>query len=416
MWPRMGTHGGDGAPIPNSKDYTLLRNPRHIARGDRGDHVRRRTTLKLPLLAAAGTALANAPRASAAPTRWSIERANDWYREQGWLVGANYITSNAVNQLEMFQAGTFDPQRINTELRAAQQLGFNTVRVFLHDLLWAQDRSGLQRRLAQFVDIAAHRGIKPLFVFFDSCWNPSPRLGLQPAPRPGVHNSGWVQSPGAAKLDNPGYLAILYDYVVGVIDLFRNDDRVLGWDLWNEPDNPASEYRKVERQDKPQLVASLLPHVFKWARSADPVQPLTSGVWEGPWGDPRRRSDVVRIQLENSDVITFHSYAAPPEFEARIAELAPLRRPMLCTEYMARTKGSSIEGILPIAKRHNVGAYNWGLVAGKTQTFLPWDSWARPYTAPPREWFHDLLQPDGRPYRDHEAHTIRQLTGKPGPR
>lgn len=394
----------------------MLRNPRHIARGDRGDHLRRRTTLKLPLLAAASTALANAPRASAAPARWSIERANDWYRGQGWLVGANYITSNAVNQLEMFQAGTFDAQRINTELRAAQQLGFNTVRVFLHDLLWAQDRSGFQRRLAQFVDIAAHRGIKPLFVFFDSCWNPRPRLGQQPAPRPGVHNSGWVQSPGAAKLDNPGYLAILYDYVVGVIDLFRNDDRVLGWDLWNEPDNPASEYRKVERQDKPQLVASLLPHVFKWARSADPVQPLTSGVWEGPWGDPRRRSDVVRIQLENSDVITFHSYAAPPEFEARIAELAPLRRPMLCTEYMARTKGSSIEGILPIAKRHNVGAYNWGLVAGKTQTFLPWDSWARPYTAPPREWFHDLLQPDGRPYRDHEAHTIRQLTGKPGPR
>lgn len=394
----------------------MLRNPRHTARGDRVDQVRRRTTLKLPLLAATGTALANAPRVSAAPARWSIERANDWYRAQGWLVGANYITSNAVNQLEMFQAGTFDAQRINTELRAAQQLGFNTVRVFLHDLLWAQDRSGFQRRLAQFVDIAAHRGIKPLFVFFDSCWNPTPRLGQQPAPRPGVHNSGWVQSPGAAKLDNPGYLAILYDYVVGVIDLFRNDDRVLGWDLWNEPDNPASEYRKVERQDKPQLVAALLPHVFKWARSADPVQPLTSGVWEGPWGDPRRRSDIVRIQLENSDVITFHSYAKPPEFEARIAELAPLRRPMLCTEYMARTKGSSIEGILPIAKRHNVGAYNWGLVAGKTQTFLPWDSWARPYTAPPREWFHDLLQPDGRPYRDHEAHTIRQLTGKPGPR
>jgi hypothetical protein len=416
MSPRMGTHGGDGRPIPNSKDCTLLRNPRHTARGDQ---LRRRTTLKLPLLAAAaaaGTALANAPRASAAPARWSIERANDWYRAQGWLVGANYITSNAVNQLEMFQAGTFDAQRINTELRAAQQLGFNTVRVFLHDLLWAQDRSGFQRRLAQFVDIAAHRGIKPLFVFFDSCWNPTPRLGQQPAPRPGVHNSGWVQSPGAAKLDNPGYLAILYDYVVGVIDLFRNDDRVLGWDLWNEPDNPASEYRKVERQDKPQLVAALLPHVFKWARSADPVQPLTSGVWEGPWGDPRQRSDIVRIQLENSDVITFHSYAKPPEFEARIAELAPLRRPMLCTEYMARTKGSSIEGILPIAKRHNVGAYNWGLVAGKTQTFLPWDSWARPYTAPPREWFHDLLQPDGRPYRDHEAHTIRQLTGKPGPR
>jgi hypothetical protein len=393
----------------------LLRNPRHVAGQHHGDFVPRRGALKLPLLLAAGAVLIEAPRASAAPTRWSVERANDWYRAQGWLVGANYITSNAVNQLEMFQAGTFDPKRINAELRAAQLLGFNTVRVFLHDLLWAEDRSGFQRRLAQFVDIAAHRGIKPLFVFFDSCWNPLPRLGRQPAPRPGVHNSGWVQSPGAMKLDNPGYIAVLYDYVVGVIDLFRNDDRVLGWDLWNEPDNPASEYRKVERQDKPQLVAALLPHVFKWARSVEPVQPLTSGVWEGHWGDSRRRSEVARIQLDNSDVITFHSYAKPPEFEARIAELAPLRRPMLCTEYMARSKGSSIEGILPIAKRHNVGAYNWGLVAGKTQTFLPWDSWDHPYTAAPREWFHDLLQPDGLPYRDNEARTIRQLTGRPSP-
>jgi hypothetical protein len=393
----------------------LVRNPRHVVREDRDDLVRRRRALKLPLLLAASAALIEAPRASAAPARWSVERANDWYRRQGWLVGANYITSNAVNQLEMFQQGTYDPQRINAELRAAQMLGLNTVRVFLHDLLWVQDRQGFQRRLAQFVDIAAHRGIKPLFVFFDSCWDPLPRLGRQPAPRPGVHNSGWVQSPGAARLDNPGYITLLYDYVVGVMTMFRNDDRVLGWDLWNEPDNPASEYRRVERQDKPQLVAALLPHVFTWARSVDPIHPLTSGVWQGQWADPRRRSEIARIQLDNSDIVTFHSYADPPEFEARIAELAPMRRPMMCTEYMARPKGSSVEGILPIAKRHNVGAYNWGLVAGKTQTFLPWDSWDRPYTAPPREWFHDLLQPDGRPYRDHEAHTIRQLTGRPAP-
>jgi hypothetical protein len=369
----------------------------------------------LPLLLAAGATFDQAPRASADAARWSVDRANDWYRAHGWLVGANFITSNAVNQLEMFQPDTYDPQRIDAELHAAQMLGFNTVRVFLHDLLWTQDRAGFLGRLAQFVAIAAHRGIKPLFVFFDSCWDPLPRPGLQPAPRPGVHNSRWVQSPGAAKLDSPGYLAILRDYVVGVMDLFRNDERILGWDLWNEPDNPATEYRRVERKDKQQLVAALLPHVFGWARSVDPVQPLTSGVWQGQWGDPGRRSDVARIQLANSDVITFHSYAPPAEFEGRIAELAPMRRPMLCTEYLARTLGSSVEGILPIAKRHNVGAYNWGLVAGKTQTFLPWDSWEHPYTAPPKEWFHDLLQPGGQPYRDDESRTIRKLTGRPGP-
>jgi hypothetical protein len=357
---------------------------------------------------AVGAAVTQVPRASAEPARWSVDRANRWYQAQGWLVGGNYVTSTAINQLEMFQPGTYDPRRIDDELRVARLLGFNTVRVFLHDLLWAQDRQGFARRLAQFVAIAASRGIKPLFVLFDSCWDPHPKLGVQRAPTPGVHNSGWVQGPGADRIDDPRYRSVLQDYVTGVLTLFRNDNRVLGWDLWNEPDNPASVYRKVERKDKLDVVAALLPQVFQWARAVDPVQPLTSGVWQGSWGSGR--SAIAGIQLDNSDVVTFHSYAKPSEFEARIAELAPLGRPTLCTEYLARTLGSTVEGILPVAKRHNVGAYNWGLVAGKTQTYLPWDSWDHPYTTVPKVWFSDLLRPDGQAFRDSEIQTTRSLT------
>ena len=382
--------------------------------------VQRRTVLKLPLLLAATAALAaqpsRQPHAHAEPGgRWPVERANAWYEAQGWLLGANFITSSAINQLEMFQAGTYDPRRIDSELGAARLLGFNTVRVFLHDLLWASDRGGFQRRLAQFVTIAASHRLKPLFVLFDSCWDPFPRPGRQRAPRPGIHNSGWVQSPGARHLDDPRYAPVLRDYTVGVISQFRNDDRVLGWDLWNEPDNPAPQYRKVERKDKVKLVGALLPQVFGWARSVNPAQPLTSGVWQGDWGDPGRRSAMTGFQLDNSDVITFHSYAPPDEFEERISELSALNRPILCTEYLARSQGSTIEGVLPVAKRHNVGAYNWGLVAGKTQTYLPWDSWEHPYTKPPSVWFHDLLQPDGRPYRRAEYQSLRDLSGGAGP-
>jgi hypothetical protein len=373
--------------------------------------VHRRTALKLPLLLAVGMALAQTPRASAEASRWSTDRVNRWYQAQGWLVGANYITSNAINQLEMFQPGTYDPRRIDAELGLARLHGFNTMRVFLHDQLWAQDRQRFQMRLAQFVSIAARHNIKPLFVLFDSCWDPLPKPGPQRAPTPGIHNSGWVQSPGAEHLDDRSYFGVLRDYVTGVLSQFRNDNRVLGWDLWNEPDNPARVYRKVERADKLERVEELLPQVFGWARSVDPGQPLTSGVWDGAWGDAGRRSAIASIQLENSDVITFHSYAAPAEFESRINELAPLGRPIMCTEYMARSQGSTVEGILPIAKRRNVGAINWGFVAGKTQTYLPWDSWDHPYTTPPKVWFHDLLQPDGRPYRDNEMQTIRGLTG-----
>jgi len=382
--------------------------------------VYRRTVLKLPLLLAAGTALAQGPRASAEPprasgdaTRWSPDRANRWYQAQGWLVGANFITSNAINQLEMFQPNTFDPRRIDTELGWARSAGLNSVRVFLHDLLWAQDARGFQLRLAQFVSMAARHGIKPLFVFFDSCWDPLPKLGPQRAPRPGVHNSGWVQSPGAERLGDAGYTRLLRDYVTGVLTQFRSDDRVLGWDLWNEPDNPARVYQKVERKDKLQLVADLLPQVFQWARSVDPSQPLTSGVWQGKWGEQQGRSAISDIQLDNADVITFHSYAEPAAFESRIGELSPLGRPIMCTEYMARPRGSTVEGILPVAKRHNVGAFNWGFVAGKTQTYFPWNSWDHPYAAPPKVWFHDLVLPDGRPYRDSEIQTVRSLTGGP---
>ncbi|ORW08622.1 cellulase family glycosylhydrolase [Mycobacterium kyorinense] len=367
----------------------------------------RRTVLKLPVVLVAGAALAQLPRAYAEePGRWPAERAHQWYQAQGWLVGANYITSNAVNQLEMFQAETYDASRIDTELGWARLLGFNCVRVFLHDLLWAQDQRGFQRRLAQFVGIAARHGIKPMFVLFDSCWDPFPKPGEQPAPRPGVHNSRWVQSPGAEHLADGAYRRVLQDYVTGVLAQFRSDDRVLGWDLWNEPDNPSRVYGQVERKDKQELVADLLPQVFRWARSVDPDQPLTSGVWRGVWGDPGRRSVIVDTQLANSDIITFHNYGQPAAFEARITELLSFGRPILCTEYMARPLGSSIEAILPIAKRYNVAAINWGLVAGKTQTYFPWDSWDHAYTAMPDVWFHDLLQPDGRPYHDSEITAI----------
>jgi hypothetical protein len=215
-----------------------------------------------------------------------------------------------------------------------------------------------------------------------------------------------VQSPGAERIDDQRYVRTLHDYVTGVMTQFRSDDRVLGWDLWNEPDNPAREYAEVERGDKQEHVTEMLPQVFQWARSVEARQPLTSGVWEGS-SSPTRG-----IQLANSDVVTFHCYDEPSAFEGRVAELSQLGRPMLCTEYMARKRGSTIEGVLPVAKRYNVGAINWGFVAGKTQTYLPWDSWDQPYTSVPRVWFHDLLRPDGRPHRNSEVLTISKLSSQ----
>jgi Cellulase (glycosyl hydrolase family 5) len=349
---------------------------------------------------------------AAQTTCWTEPRAADWYAKQTWLVGSNYIPSTAINQLEMWQPDTFDPQRIDLELGWAESLGLNTMRVFLHDLLWQQDPAGFQKRIDTFLSIAAKHRIKTLFVLFDSCWDPDPHLGKQRDPRPGVHNSGWMQSPGAAALNDPAQLPRLESYVKGVVGAFAGDPRVLGWDLWNEPDNiNEGSYESQELRNKVERVLALLPQVFAWAREAGATQPLTSALWTGNWSSPKKLKAMEKIQLEQSDVISFHNYDKPSEFKKRIAWLRRYHRPVLCTEYMARPNHSTFQGILPIAKAANVAAYNWGLVAGKTQTYLPWESWKHAYTDhEPKEWFHEIFRADGQPYRENEAALIRRLT------
>jgi hypothetical protein len=354
-----------------------------------------------------------ASNAAAQGQVWTEKAANDWYAKQPWLVGSNYIPATAINELEMWQADTFDPKRIELELGWAQSIGMNTMRVFLHDLPWKQDPAGFQKRINTFLKIADRHKIRPIFVLFDSCWDPEPHLGKQHEPRPGIHNSGWVQSPGGEALKDSTEYPRLEAYVKGVVGAFAKDSRVLAWDLWNEPDNTNdSSYPKLEPANKADLVLALLPQVYEWARAEHPRQPLTSGVWKGDWSDPARLSPMEKIQINMSDVISFHDYSKPEEFEKRIQSLQQYHRPIICTEYMARGNGSTFQGSMPIAKKYKVAAINWGLVAGKTQTYLPWDSWQHPYTdRKPAIWFHEVFQTDGQPYSDMEVKFIHEMTG-----
>jgi len=368
----------------------------------------KKSSVALVILLVSGWAM------SAQQIRWTEKEAADWYAKQAWLVGSNYIPADAINELEMWQADTFDGKRIDTELGWAEAIGLNTMRVFLHDLPWQQDATGFKERIDTFLQIAAKHHIKPLFVLFDSCWDPEPRLGKQHAPRPGVHNSGWVQSPGAKALQDPAQYPRLEAYVKGVVGAFAKDDRVLGWDIWNEPDNGnGGSYADLEAKNKSELVLALLPRAFAWARAAHPTQPLTSGVWKGNWSVAEKLEPGAKIQIEMSDVISFHSYDKPEVFEKRVLSLQQYHRPILCTEYMARGNGSTFQGTLPIAKRYNVAAINWGLAAGKTQTYLPWDSWQHPYTdREPAVWFHEIFRTDGTPYRTEETAFIKEITGR----
>jgi hypothetical protein len=347
-----------------------------------------------------------------AQQHWTEQRANAWYAAQPWPVGADFLPSTAINELEMWQPDTYDAKTIDRELGWAEAIGMNTMRVFLHNLLWEQDPAGFKKRMDDFLTIAARHHIRPVFVLFDSCWDPFPKLGPQHPPIPGVHNSGWVQAPGALVLADTSQYPKLEEYVKGVVGAFADDKRILVWDLWNEPDNGNdSSYAKGDPKDKNELIARLLPQVFAWARAAHPTQPLTSGVWHSDWSSLEKMTPVARIQIEQSDVISFHDYGWPETFEAHVKMLEQFHRPTICTEYMARNIGSTFDTILPIAKREHVGAINWGLVQGKSQTWIPWDSWQRPYVSDqPATWQHDVFYPDGRPYRARETEIIKSLT------
>jgi len=356
-----------------------------------------------------------AASAQATDARWSEAKAAAWYDKQPWLVGANYIPDDAINELEMFQAPTFDPAEIDKELGWAESIGMNTMRVFLQDQLWKQDPDGFRHRLDEFLGIAAKHHIRPLLVLFDSCWETDPHLGPQHPPIPGVHNSGWVQSPGKQRLLDPAVEPELKAYVQGVVGAFGHDDRVLGWDVWNEPDNKGGD-KQEDVAAKVNRVDELLPKAFDWARAMHPNQPLTSGLWTGDWTDPAKESETTKIQLAESDVISFHNYDWPEGFEKRVKELEQYHRPLICTEYMARGNGSTFDTVLPVAKKYHVAAINWGFVAGKTQTYFPWDSWQRPYVLiQPTVWFHDVFHEDGTPYREREVDLIRELTGRGTP-
>jgi len=328
--------------------------------------------------------------------RWGVDKSNDWYAQKNWLVGCNFTPSTAINQIEFWAEDTFDPETIDRELNWASSIGFNSIRVYLHYLVWARSPAGLQQRMEKFLSIADAHNISVMFVLFDDCWNENPNLGKQPDPIPGTHNSGWVQCPGGVKqLEDASLYPVLEAYTKDILKKFSNDKRVLAWDLYNEPGN----------FDKFNISKPLLEKVFEWGREINPSQPLTVGVWN--WDEGYK--DLNEIILSNSDVISFHHYNKVENLYEWIEKLEKYERPLLCTEYMARTRENTFASHLPVFKQYNIAAYNWGLVSGKTQTIYMWDS---TYSAEPKTWFHDIFRKDGTPYSSDEIELIKKLTDR----
>ncbi len=313
--------------------------------------------------------------------KWTVERAAEWAKTAEWACGFNYVPSTAANTTEFWQADTFDETTIAREMAWASQIGFNSCRVFVQYLVWESDPDGLLNRMRRFLELATSSGISTMPTLFDDCAfsGKQPYLGIQDAPTPGVHNSGWTPSPGHERVADREAWPSLEKYVASVVGQLREDARVIAWDLYNEPGNSG-----MGASSDP-----LVEACFDWARAAEPTQPLTVGVWTPDL--PALNA----LALRESDIVSFHNYGEPPALRAEIDELSKHGRPMMCTEWMRRPV-SLYRTHLPILKDGGVGCYAWGLVNGKTQTHFPWGS--PEGASEPETWFHDILWTDGSEY------------------
>ena len=351
----------------------------------------KRILLSLLLMAALSAAVAQQQRQV-----WTKQKAFEWYDQRPWLRGSDFIPSTAINQLEMWQAETFDTATIDRELGYAESIGLNCMRVFLHHVAWQQDPQGFKGRMDKYLSIANRHGILTMFVFFDDCWNPTYKAGKQPEPKPGIHNSGWIRDPGELYYKEPKLVDTLERYVKDVLTTFRDDKRILLWDLYNEPGNSGYKSRSLP----------LLMKVFAWGRQVNPSQPLSAGIWS------KELNELNTYQLANSDVITYHDYNPVDVHQHTIDTLKPYGRPLLCTEYMARPRNSTFATVMPMLKKNFVTAINWGLVEGKTNTKYAWDT-PMPNGGEPKVWFHEIFRKDGSPYDPNETTLIKELTTNP---
>lgn len=333
--------------------------------------------------------------------RWTEKEANAWWKAQKWPLGFNYVTSDAVNDIEMWMDATFHPALIEKELHIAASLGYNSVRVFLSFAVWYHERERFLANFERFLQIADGAGLSAMPVLFDDCafdFGSEPEYGPQPEPVRGVHNSRWVPSPGFAVQDDASYADALREYVCAVIGAHRTDARVLIWDMYNEPGN-SKRFEKC---------IPLLQNAFAYARACEPVQPLTAGIWEFS-----RNREAEDICLACSDVISMHYYGRLERLRTHVANLESRNRPILVTEWLHRPLGSTVEDILPYFCERKIGAYQWGMIQGRTQTNLSWSTMNGGTPDPtPALWQHDILYPDGTPYRTEEVALIAKLAEK----
>lgn len=356
--------------------------------------------------------------------RWSESQAWDWYEKKPWVMGINYVPSITLHAVELWQEDTYPEviESVRKEFILMQDIGLNSVRMFLPFHIWFHEKEKFLERLDCFLDELASRNITMMPVLFNDCVGFGRPKDITPHMSHGWqqydigHHGGHKKNPftgeqeqiGWCLWDEPEWQETLEEYLIALLERFGKDERIYIWDLWNEPGNSNRHDRSIP----------YIKRVFEIARNINPVQPLTAGVWSYPesYGvdDSVDVETVQRLALDESDIITFHQYEGIERVNRVVKQLQKEKRPMLNTEWLNRIQDNFVQDNLPLYYKERIGSYSWGLVAGKSQHFLPWDELWNHRQLPLNRWQHDLFDTFYTPYDKKELELMRHFGKKGG--
>ena len=352
--------------------------------------------------------------------RWSKEKAWEWYNSRPWIRGCNYMGSDCANRIDQWQEYGFE-EKLKTadrEFALMEKIGYNSIRIIIEYEVWDRQHDGFMDRLDRYIETAWRHGITSMIVLSNECSVRTPTF--QPAVfgeqfwEWGFHGGKewktWYAHGTDTRynlLDDPEVVPHYYDMVREIMTKYARDERVIAWNVMNEPGNGRA--------------SKSLPHLkkfFEIGREIDPIQPLMADVWRG-MKNCRATTEIEQYALEKSDVISFHSYTSYDDNIRLIYQLKKIGRPAINTEWLHRFY-QKLEEIFPLYFLERIGCYQWGLVQGKYQTYeysqATWQKYERDgYEAVKHidftKWCHDLYRFGGRfPYDPKEIEVIKKYT------
>lgn len=351
--------------------------------------------------------------------RWSKEKAWKWYNARPWIRGCNYMSADCANRVDQWQELGFEErfETTESELELMKETGFNAVRLILEYVVWKEEHDGFMERLERYISLCAKYGISCMIVLANDCMPPKNELWKMPYVGKQEYVWGYHGGKKSAQhslqtspaphfyLDNPESRADYFRMVEEIVTKYKNDERIIVWDVYNEPGNG--------RRDD--LTPENLKALFELVRACEPIQPLTSAVWRIK-GDGTPLSEVEQYALDHSDIVSYHFYGNYNEHIKIIHRLKKEGRPIITTEWLGRIFGNDVFSLFPLFYLERIGCYNWGFVAGKYQTYEPWEGTWQMYergrckNVDFTKWFHDLYRPSHHPYDPKEIELIKHFS------